>query len=73
MIGDKNEGTEMNLELKDKRLLVLGGTRISCEIIRKAKELGCFVAVADYNNIQDSPGKQMADAAFDVRDRKSVV
>ena len=56
----------MNLELKDKRLLVLGGTRISCEIIRKAKELGCFVAVADYNNIQDSPGKQMADAAFDV-------
>lgn len=53
-------------DLKDKRLLVLGGTRISCEIIKKAKELGCFVGVADYDSIEDSPGKQIADAAYDV-------
>lgn len=56
----------MDNSLKNKRLLVLGGTLISCEIIKKAKELGCFVAVADYNSVEDSPGKQIADAAFDV-------
>lgn len=52
--------------LKDRRLLVLGGTQISCEIIRMARAMGCFVGVADYNRIEDSPGKQIADAAYAV-------
>lgn len=47
-----------------KKLLVLGGTRISCEIIRKAQEMGIFVVVTDYNKVEDSPGKQIADQHF---------
>ena len=56
----------MNQELKGKRLLILGGMRISCEIVRKAKALGIYTLVADYNKIEDSPGKQIADEAVDL-------
>lgn len=56
----------MNCDLNGKRLLVLGGTRISCEIIKTARKLGCFVGVADFNSVENSPGKQIADAAYDV-------
>lgn len=51
-------------DLSGKKLLVLGGTRISCEIIEKAKELGVTVLVTDYNSVDDSPGKQIADEFF---------
>lgn len=54
------------MDLKDKRLLILGGTRISCEIVRIARTMGCFVGVADYNPIEKSPAKQIADTAYDV-------
>ncbi|MCD7919384.1 MAG: ATP-grasp domain-containing protein [Clostridiales bacterium] len=52
------------VELKGKKLLVLGGMRISCEIIRKAQEMGIHVAVTDYNDPKDSPGKQIADESY---------
>ena len=52
--------------LAGKRLLVLGGTRISCEIVRAAKKMGVYTLVADYNKIEDSPGKQIADEAVDL-------
>ena len=52
--------------LKDKRLLILGGMRFSCEIVNKAKEMGVYTLVADYNSIEDSPGKQIADEAVDI-------
>ena len=44
-----------------KRLLILGGMRFSCEIVNTAKALGIYTLVADYNKIEDSPGKQIAD------------
>lgn len=56
----------MKYNLKGRKVLVMGGTRISCEIIRKAREMGCYVAVADYNTVEDSPGKQIADEYFNV-------
>ena len=56
----------MSIDLSRKRLLILGGTRISCEIVRIARQLGCFIGVADYNAIEDSPAKQIADAAYDI-------
>lgn len=56
----------MTFNLENKRLLVMGGTRISCEIIRTAKRLGCFVGVADYYPVSMSPGKQIADVAYQV-------
>lgn len=52
--------------LKGKRLLVMGGMRISCEIIRKAKSMGIVVGVADYNTVENSPGKQIADEHYEV-------
>ena len=52
--------------LQGKRLLIMGGTRISCEIITHAQEMGVFVGVTDYNDISMSPGKRIADAAYDV-------
>lgn len=52
--------------LKGKRLLILGGMRFSCEIVNKAREMGIHIIVADYNRIEDSPGKQIADEAVDL-------
>lgn len=52
--------------LKGKRILVLGGTRISCEIIRQAKKMGLTVVVADYYPVEKSPGKQIADEHYEV-------
>ena len=49
-----------------KRLLILGGMRFSCEIVNTAKALGIYTLVADYNRIEDSPGKQIADEAVDL-------
>lgn len=56
----------MNLDIKGKRLLILGGMRISCEIVRKAHELGMFVGVTDYNPPEKSPAKALADASYQV-------
>ena len=53
-------------ELRGKRLLVLGGMRISCEIIRKAQSMGLTVAVTDYYPVEKSPGKQIADEIYGV-------
>lgn len=52
--------------LKGKRLLIMGGMRISCEIVKKAKEMGIYTLVADYNPIELSPAKQIADEAVDL-------
>ena len=51
-------------KLKNKKLLILGGTLISCEIVRQAKKMGIYVVVTDYNKPEDSPAKQIADEHF---------
>lgn len=45
-----------------KKLLILGGTRISLQILETAKSIGLQVYVADYN--EDSPCKSLADKSF---------
>jgi len=52
------------MDVKGKKLLVLGGTSTSCEIIKAAKELGVHVIVTDY--LDDSPGKKIADDSFNI-------
>ncbi|MBQ3719877.1 MAG: ATP-grasp domain-containing protein [Fibrobacter sp.] len=47
--------------LKGKKLLFLGGVQRACAIVKRARELGVYVAVADYN--EDSPAKKFADEA----------
>ena len=56
----------MDCSLKNKRLLILGGMRISCEIVRKAHEMGLFVGVTDYNPPEKSPAKAIADASYQI-------
>lgn len=50
--------------LKGKKLLILGGSKISCEIVNKAKEMGVFTAVTDWYPLEKSPAKQIADEYF---------
>lgn len=52
------------MELRGKRLLILGGSRISCEIIRHAKQMGIVTGVTDWYEWERSPAKQMADEAY---------
>jgi len=49
------------MNLKGKKLLVLGGTKLSGEIVQKAKELGIYVIVADYD--ENAPAKIISDKA----------
>lgn len=56
----------MNKSLKGKRLLIMGGTQISCEIVRAAQKYGIIAVVADYYTEKDSPAKQIADEHYQV-------
>ena len=58
----QKEGGSMNL--KDKRLLILGGSRLSIEIVNHAKALGVVTAVTDFYPLEKSPAKQIADEAY---------
>lgn len=55
-----------NHALIGKRLLILGGMRSSCEIVRKAMSMGIYTLVADYNTTEDSPGKIIANEGIDL-------
>lgn len=46
-------------EFEGKKLLVLGGVKLACDIVEHAKKMGAYVFVADYN--VDSPAKAVAD------------
>ena len=56
----------MNTSLQGKRLLIMGGMQISCEIVRKAKSMGVYTIVADYYPVEKSPAKRIADKAIEV-------
>ncbi len=62
------------MDLGGKKIAVLGGTRISCEIVKAAQALGMHVTVIDYNQPEDSPGKRIADdhALISVADVEAV-
>lgn len=49
-------------ELKGKRLLLLGGVRPACEIVKEAHKMGVTVYVTDY--LEKSPAKKIADKSF---------
>lgn len=54
-----------NLEsIQGKKLLIMGGMQINCEIVKAAKKLGVYTVVADYNPPEKSPGKRIADEHF---------
>ncbi len=49
--------------LQGKRLLLLGGMRMACDIVTRAQAMGVYVVVADMT--KDSPAKKLADKAID--------
>lgn len=49
-----------------KKLLVLGGNRISMEIVNAAKKKGIYTIVTDWNAKEDSPAKQIADECYQI-------
>lgn len=44
-----------------KKLLILGSNKLSCDIVNAAKTLGIYTIVTDWNKLEDSPAKQIAD------------
>ena len=56
--------TDTGMDLKGKRLLILGGSRISCEIVKHARAMGITTGVTDWYSLETSPAKQMADEAY---------
>ena len=52
------------MEFTGKRLLILGGSRISCEIIRHARAMGIVTGVTDWYPIEKCPAKREADEAY---------
>ena len=55
---------ECLMDFKGKRLLILGGSRISCEIIRHARAMGIVTAVTDWYPVEKCPAKLMADEPY---------
>lgn len=49
------------MDIRGKKLLILGSNAISCDIVKAAKELGLYTIVTDWNPIEKAPAKQIAD------------
>lgn len=57
----------MNKEFEGKKLLIIGGTKTECDIVRYAKAKGAYTIVADYNS--EAPGLKIADRALAISAR----
>lgn len=53
-------------QLKGKKLLILGGNALTMDIVEKAKVLGVYTVVTDWNSIEKSPAKRIADEHWEV-------
>ena len=74
MVNALREEGVLAPKLAGKKLAILGGTQIACEIVHAAKKLGMHVSVIDYNPPEDSPAKRIADqhALISVADADQV-
>lgn len=50
-----------NKSLVGKKLLILGGNVLSEDIVKEAKRMGLHTIVTDWNSLEDSPAKLIAD------------
>lgn len=50
----------------DKRLLILGSNKLTCEIVEAAREMGLYTVVLDWNPIEKAPAKQIADCHAEI-------
>ena len=49
------------MKFKGKKILILGGIKLACDIVKSAQKMGAYVIVADY--YEASPAKKVADEA----------
>lgn len=63
------------MDVSGKKIAILGGTLIACELVQAARALGMHTTVIDYNPSEDSPAKRIADehALISVADVDAVV
>lgn len=63
------------MNVAGKRIAILGGTRITCQLVEAARVLGMHTTVIDYNPPEQSPAKLIADehALISVADVDAVV
>lgn len=54
------------MDLRSKKLLILGSNAITCEIVEAAKALGVYTIVTSWNKLEDAPAKQIADEYWDI-------
>lgn len=52
------------VDLRGKKLLVIGGVFQHCKLVEAAKEMGVITYVTDYLPLEDAPAKQIADKYF---------
>lgn len=50
--------------MEKKVLLVLGGNRLSCDIVKNARSMGIYTIVTDWNSPEISPAKTIADESW---------
>ena len=51
---------------KDKKLLILGGTVLTCDIVKTAQSKGLYTIVTDWNKPDLSPAKLIADEYWNI-------
>ena len=49
------------MDLKGKKLLILGGASLSIDIVHAAREMGVYTIVTDWYDTKRSPAKLIAD------------
>lgn len=54
------------MRLEGKKLLILGGNALTCDIVKTAKKMGVYTIVTDWNELKESPAKQIADENWNV-------
>lgn len=53
-------------ELIGKKLLVLGGSALMVDSVKKAKSMGLYTVVTDWHELEKSPAKQIADEYWNI-------
>lgn len=52
--------------LKGRRILILGGNALSSDIVKEAKKMGLYTIVTDWNTLDVSPAKKIADEHWNI-------
>lgn len=56
----------MNTDLRGKKLLILGGNALSCDIVQTAQSMGVYTIVTDWNEPSQSPAKLIANEYWNI-------